>query len=173
MQSLSQNLNLQGISNPSLTANALSEALQERDLLVAVYGNALLDLLDPATPASVLEMCFNNMCGTFVPRLVEELVKRGIKSIAATSADESGTYHIYAVLNQSDGLVLLDPSIGQYVFGYRGIYSGDRESLRTYINSGDTKLHCHEENREKLFLKLWGDQSMTAFTTPKLKISQT
>jgi hypothetical protein len=167
MPSTQQSFNLESIKNPDLTLEKLKNLLRQDQALKTVYAEHTYDIKDPDSPDSVLEICFSNMCGDFTSRLVEYLRTQGIKSVEATSASPAGDTHVYAVLFAGPELVILDPSSGQYIKGYRDIFIGSRSELRSLIMSEATELHYSEKDRAHFFQRLWGDNSMVAYSPSK------
>ena len=137
-----------------------------------MYQEHDADTQDWAATSFVVHVINDSMCGTYSPRILEELARRNIITLEVTGYDDSSCYYVYAALNTVDGLYVLNPAIGQYSDGFRGIYAAPLEELRSFVTSSDTLLHYEPESREEFQSSRWGFSIGTAFRARQYQYAQ-
>lgn len=83
----------------------------------------------------------HNMCLDFSERVLHELLERGANAIMVQSRDEEGTPHHHYVLCQvgdgiSSGVVVVDPTIGQFYHKYKDVFVGSMDEMRDRFIKG-------------------------------------
>ena len=157
-----ENIDTGLINNPNLTVAELDKTI--REIEKELYGANYLALKDPTFPQSVLRQEFSNTCAEYSEKLVELLADRSIFSIQATSSEENGLLHLYAVLYTSEGLKILDPSLPQFAAGITGVKIASRAELKRFIENLNNTIYCADELRQEQFLRSWGNQSKSFHT---------
>jgi hypothetical protein len=148
--------------NEDLSNDRLIQLIREYEPIV--WGESRWVIEDSEMSDKELHAAFWGKCGPFSDAMVDQLTDfASVEGMLVTSAHPNPHFHVYVVLGTNENAVIIDPSIGQYLLGYRKSFVGTRTELRNLVVNPETELQpglpTDELGRKQLFIEIWGNYS--------------